>query len=367
MDRVNRVLLRPYELADDEGLARLRSRAYPAWPEAHDDAWHRSIHRWLADAPHAAQMFRWVAATGDRVVGHLAAVPIPYLIDGRSVEAHTPTDFMSWPGYGFHALALMRRFFRTTTDYVACDSVPEAMAIEKSFGVTEVGDLRSEMKLVDPSSYPFRPRGVPQTALVIASIGTRAVDRVLMGAHRGLPVDRLTGFDERFDELLQGVSEGIRCTVRKDASFLSWRYGAGSPQHSPTILAVISGRSLLGYAIMRSTKDRDAYLLDLTASPGRADVARALLHGVVDQARQAGAAFLRYRFVASPTAPSARDLARLGFLNRDGSRYTLPGLRTARRHTLLVRFADEDTHSTASDIDHWSYSIGDGEVSFWVK
>lgn len=364
---VNRVLLRPHEPADDEGLARLRRQAYPDWPEAHDGAWHRSIHRWLAESPYAAHMSRWVATTDDTVVGHLAAVPLPYLIGGRSVIAHTPTDFMSSPGSGFHALALMRRFFRTCPDYVACDSVPEALAIEKSFGVTEVGDLRSEMKLVDPSGYPNRPRGLPRSSLVIASIGSRALDRVLMGAHHRLPVHRLTSFDERFDELVRVVSATVGCTVRKDAEFLTWRYGVGSPQHPPTILAVVSARSLLGYAVVRSTGDRDAYLLDLTASPGRADVASSLLYGVVDQARQVGAAFLRYRFVPSPAAPSARTLARLGFLNRDGSRYTLPGLRTSRRHTLLVRFADDASDSVASDIDHWSYSIGDAEVSFWVK
>lgn len=361
------MLVRPYELADDEGLARLRTQAYPDWPEAREEAWHRSIYRWLAESPLAAQMYRWVAATEDTVVGHLAAVPIPYLVAGHPVVGYTPTDFMSSPGYGFHALSLMRLFFRTCTDYVACDSIPEALAIEKRFGATEVGDLFSEIKLLDPSGYPHRPRGLPRAALVIAGLVTRTMDRALTSAGRSVPITVLNGFDDRFDDLLARVGAGVPCTVQKDAAFLNWRYGAGSPQHVPAILVVLSGGSLLGYAIMRSTKDGDAYLMDLTASPGRPDVARGLLHGVVDQARQAGAAFLRYRFVASPTSPSARALARLGFLNRDGSRYTLPGLRTDRRHTLLVRFADEDTHSIASGINHWSYNIGDGEVSFWVK
>ncbi len=40
--------------------------------------------------------------------------------------------------------------------------------------------------------------------------------------------------------------------------------------------------------------------------------------------------------------------------------------REGRRHTMLVRFADLDLHETALDPANWSYSVGDGEATFWA-
>ena len=65
---------------------------------------------------------------------------------------------------------------------------------------------------------------------------------------------------------------------------------------------------------------------------------------------------VRYRFNESPTSPAVGDLRRMGFFFREG-----------RRHTLLVKFEDRGLHKTAHDTANWSYSAGDGEMSFWVR
>jgi hypothetical protein len=41
--------------------------------------------------------------------------------------------------------------------------------------------------------------------------------------------------------------------------------------------------------------------------------------------------------------------------------------RKGRRNWLLVKFADSGRHEVARHITNWSYSIGDGEATFWVK
>lgn len=362
-----RVRVRPYRAGDDDGIADLRKKAYPRWPEAHDGAWHAGIHRWLERSPLAAESHRWVADAGGSIVGHLAAVPLPYLIAGSRLVAHTPADFMSMPGHGFHALSLMRLYFRTCPRYVACDSVPEATAIEKSFGAREVGDLRSVIKVLDPSRAPGKGDGAVGVALGAAGGISRSVDRALLRSRAGLPTTQvMPDFDERFDSLLERVASAVPCTVAKDAAFLRWRYGPGSPQSPATVIAVVAKHEVLGYAVLRVTSDGDGYLLDLTASPDRGDVACALARAVVIQSWKQGVAFLRYRYLESATAPSPTMLRRLGFLDRHGSRYTLPGLRTRRRHTLLTRFPDARLQAITMDTSGWSYSIGDGEVSYWV-
>jgi hypothetical protein len=36
-------------------------------------------------------------------------------------------------------------------------------------------------------------------------------------------------FDASFDELFERIAAGVPCVVEKDAAFLRWRYGPGSP------------------------------------------------------------------------------------------------------------------------------------------
>ncbi len=72
--------------------------------------------------------------------------------------------------------------------------------------------------------------------------------------------------------------------------------------------------------------------------------------------RKAGVPLVRYRYLGSPTSPKSGDLLRFGFFPRKG-----------RRNWLLVKFADSGKHEVARHITNWSYSIGDGEATFWVK
>jgi hypothetical protein len=143
----------------------------------------------------------------------------------------------------------------------------------------------------------------------------------------------------------------------KDAAFLRWRYGPGSPQYPVTVLAVRDGKTLLGFTVLRMSLGGDnGYVLDLTTRPGRDDVARSLLREAIRHFARARVALIKYRFLESPTSPRTRDLPRFGFF-----------FRNKRAHTLLVKFADCGLQKTALDVANWSYTTGDGEASFWVR
>jgi hypothetical protein len=303
-------------------------------------------------------MHRWVLATGEgEVVGHLAAVPLFYRIGGERVVAHTPADYQVLPGHGFHALSLMRRFFRTAENCVTVDQVQEAMAIETRLGAEEAGKLQYAAKILDVSELPRVPRPL-RPALRLPNWGLGAVDGVLGSVFGGdLEAEVLDGFDASFDELFESVASSVPCVPEKDAAFLRWRYGPDSPQSPVTVLGVRDGETLLGYAVLRVTRKGDnGYLLDLTTRPGRHDVARSLLRDGIRHFAQAGVYIVRYRFLESPISPRTKALWRLGFFPRN-----------SRRHTLLVKFADRGLHKTALDAANWSYSAGDGEMTFWVR
>jgi hypothetical protein len=356
-----KAVVRALEGTDLEGFDRLRTLLYPDRPETFDTDRYFSIWRWLGTHPLADQMQRWVVATEEgEVVGHLAAQPQFYRISHQRVVAHTPADYMVLPGYGFHAITLMRKFFRTCENCVACDVMPAVISVETRLGAEKVGRLQHAARPMNVEGIPAFPKSIPPPLTRPLNWGLRAVDRALVAA---MPVGRLgvevlEGFDESFDELFESVAAAVACVPEKDAAFLRWRYGPGSPQTPVTVLGVREGETLLGYAVlwMKAGGDRRyaSNLLDLMTRPGRDDVARALLKGAIEYFARAGTYTIRYRFLESPTSPRAKDVWRLGFLPRN-----------ERRHTLLVKFADHNLHKAALDPTSWSYTTGDGEASIF--
>jgi hypothetical protein len=387
----------------EEKIAGLRILSYPDFPEVHDVNYYSNLYRWYQDHPLAGEMYRWVSITEEgEVVGHLTAFPQFYRIDGQRVVAHTPGDYMVLPQHGFQAIMLMRSFFRQTENCVVCDMVPAVIGVETRLGAGVVGDLKYWAKLMNVSRLPMpsvpaplrrlfrlpetfapargftdrpgaeaqeveehvappapRPRApIPRPLQKLMNRGLQAVDETLGHGFGGdLEVEAIDEFDDSFDDLFERVAAVVPCTAERDASFLRWRYGPGSPQAPVRVLGVRSGGRMLGYAVLRTAfHGQDGYILDLTALPGRQDVVRALLRASVRAFRQMGVQIIRYRFIESPTSPRPADLGRLGFFRRRG-----------RSHKLLTRFRDKGLRGTTDDLANWSMSFGDGEAGFWLR
>jgi hypothetical protein len=403
-----KVVVRPFDDPSlEDGVARLRIRAYPQFPETRDVEFYSSVYRWFESHLLGDEMHRWVAVAddgqnGSRVVGHLAATPQYYRIGGQRVVAYTPCDYMVDSRHGFQALSLMRAFFRATENCVACDMVPAVISVESRLGAEVAGHLQYAAKLLNVSRLPVpplpspvrrllnleeqtltargyasrpeadphdavehvapplvRPRApIPAPVKGLLNEGLRMVDEALSRGFGGdLTAEVLEGFDESFDELFEKIASKVPCVPEKDSAFLRWRYGPGSPQFPVTVLGVKAGETLLGFAVLMVTMTgQDGNVLDLTTLPERRDVARALLRESVRFFRRVGVQIVRYRFLESSTSPRSSDLRRLGFFYRKG-----------RRHSLLVKFADRGLHNTANDTANWSYTVGDGEASFWTR
>jgi len=387
----------------EDEIAQLRILSYPDFPEVQDVGYYSNLYRWYRDHPLSDELYRWISVTEEgEVVGHLTAFPQFYRIDGRRVVAHTPGDYMVLPQHGFQAIMLMRSFFRQTENCVVCDMVPAVIGVETRLGAGVVGDLRYEAKLMNVSRLPMpsvpaplrrllnlpqqfapargftdrpgadtheveehvappapRPRApIPRPLQALMNRGLEAVDEALGSSFGGdLEVEEVDSFDDSFDDLFERVAAVVPCTAEKDAAFLRWRYGPGSPQAPVAVLVVRSGGRMLGYAVLRTAfHGQDGYILDLTALPGRQDVVRALLRETVRSFRRMGVQIIRYRFVESPTSPRSTDLRQLGFFRRRG-----------RSHKLLTKFTDKGLRQTTDDLANWSMSFGDGEAGFWLR
>jgi len=364
------VVLRPYEDRDLPGTLELRPRVYPGWKDAGDAAWHTAVYDWLGRNPVDAPMHRWVLDDDGAIVGHLAAVPLAYRIGGARVIAHTPTDYMALPGYGFHAVALMRTFFQATASYAACNVAGEVSKIEGLFGPARVAGLQQAVKVLDLGRYPRLASPLLRPLARVAALGIRAVDAIRSRAPSdGVEIgeaDPASAFDASFDQLFEAAASAVTCIPEKTAAFLRWRYGPGTPRPVRLLTARDAAGNLLGYAVARTTGSGDGFILDLSTAPGRRDAARALLVEAVRQFWRERAFVVRYRFLPSAVSAARSDLVRLGFRFPGGTRGVLPGARPERQLELSVKLADPAGQAAAVVPEHWSYNLGDGEASFWV-
>lgn len=388
----------------EKEIGRLRTIAYPQHPETQDYDFYSSVYRWLAKHPLADQMHRWAAVNEDgEVVGFVSALPQYYRINGRRVIAHTPSDYMAHPDYGFYALSLMRTFFRNCENCVACDMVPATIRVETRLGAEVAGQLHYAMKPIsipkvpappmprwlaqalklqertvpvaqgyaepaggsrseeseEPEVVTVRPQlSLPLPVKRLANAGLRLVDEALGRVFgSGVKVENIEEFDASFDELFEKAASSVPCIPEKDAEFLRWRYGPDCPQHPVKVLGVREGGAILGYAVLViAPTGEDAYILDLMTLPERSDVKRALLRESVRFFRRNGARIIRYRFRHSPISVGTGDLRRLGFFRRD-----------IRLNSLLVKFSDPTQNKIAHHVANWAYSIGDGEPAFWMR
>ncbi|MFO7272356.1 GNAT family N-acetyltransferase [Sphaerobacter thermophilus] len=344
-------VVREFEPADLDGVKELRARAFwHATPERLErDA---SIWRWLETHPLAAEhLHRWVLVDGDRIVGFLGAIPQYYRIAGRRVVAHAPGEYMVDSNYGFHAVLLMRAFFRTVENCVTCDWHPEVLRVQGWLGATDVVDLEAFTKPLTTAKLPV---SLPRPVGAVVNLGLRVVDSILTTGRDRFEIKVLDDFDDRFDRFFEAVSSQVPCIPEKDVAFLRWRYGESSPHTASAILAALDGDDLLGYAVLRVTPtDRAGLMPDVTVLPGRHDVARELVRAAARYFRRAGATVIWYRFLASPVGPRPSDVRRLGFIPRK------------RRPRLQVKFADPELHQMAVNAANWAFSYGDEEVGFW--
>lgn len=373
-----------------EGVSRLRSISYPELSGIRGTGRYEAMYLRYRQHPLGDRMQRWIAETeAGEVVGHLAALPLYYRINGQRVVAHTPGDYMVHPEHGFQALSLMRRFFKSVDNCFSCDRIPAVIGAETRLGAEIAGQMKYAVKLLNVSQLPipaltervYRMLRLParlspgqgspgdrssdsRTVIPepVRSLLNRALEgvdqRLLRGYGKLYEVEEAESFDESFDELFEKVATIMPCVQEKDSSFLQWRYGPGSPQSPVTVLCVRDARGLLGYAVLDITQEgHDAYILDLTVVPGYTEVARALLREAVRYSRERGAHIIRYRHLESPTTPRAPDLGRLGFFSRGAE----------RRDSVLIRFEDPALHAVAVDLGNWSYNIGEGEATFWMR
>ncbi len=302
----------------------------------------------------------WVAiADGARVVGYVAALPVPYRVEGQQRWAQTTADFMVAEGFTFHGLSLMKAAFQRFPRQVSLDDVKATQAVLTFMKATRVLSLARWAKPLDARLLHTRTtwgQKVPAAALTPARHALRLVDRLRLP--RDLAPAVPLAFDARFDRWAARECGVTGAAAYRDAAYYRWRYGPGSPQAGARAVGVLGGDGeLAGYAVVARRTDAEAmgHVLELCA-PRDASAALylALLAGAVRELRRLEA------WGAVCHVPTPAPLALQEALETSGF-----AARTYRAG-LYVRPASDEVLTIASallDGHRWDYQFADAEVT----
>jgi hypothetical protein len=303
----------------------------------------------------------WVVLSGERVVGFLGTIPVPYNIGGKPYIAHTTCDFMVHPDARFYGIKLMKQFFAECENLVAADDVDATIKVTTWLGAQDVGEMKRFIRIVDARALRKRQlKRIPLGFFRAENPLLRTFNMLkFRPAGKGIAVTDIKEFDERFERLYRRQVGPQQATVARDLRYMEWRYGKASPQ-SERRIGIVTGSDgdLEGYVVLLGQTDpkgnRRGRILDLHAVGDRKhEVTSALMRFAVNTLRESGAWAVVIHSVTGEHSATENILKSHGFVHRSG-------------HRLLVKLRDDEAMQIAASDSNWSYTYGDSEASHAV-
>ena len=208
-----------------------------------------------------------LAFDGDRLVGHYAGYPVSFWMEERELVAHQIGDTMTDPSIRHIGRGPTSVLGRTAMHFYQnfCEG---KVAFNYGFNVANIQKfslrfLRSDR--VEPVHYRARDR--------FHSLSRWR--RWLPGYH----LELLRDPGAEFDDLFARVASAYRFLIRRDATYLRWRYSQ-APENTSFVVVIRKRTRLVGWSAFRIREDRLLWG-DALFDPNDVDAVEVLLRHVM--------------------------------------------------------------------------------------
>jgi GNAT superfamily N-acetyltransferase len=232
----------------------------------------------------------WLAREGPSIVGQYATMPVRLALKGADIAGSWGMDVMVAPERQRQGIG--EALFRTwDTNVGASLGVGLSPPSRGLFRKMRWPQIRPVPCLVKPlTRRALRNPNWPMPVNRLISAVTYPFIRVVAKTRPlGAQVEPIRYFGARFTELWNAVSPSFGLAVRRDASYLNWKY-AEPPHVRYSIVALKRDETICGYAVyrhLREPRGRVTLLVDFLADPGDRVGFETLLRWVDREARAA--------------------------------------------------------------------------------
>ena len=265
--------VREYQEGDEEQILPMFRRSFYV---------DRSLARWsweYRDNPYGNLKISEAFSEDGRLVAHYAGYPVRFHCEAgtmpRTFEALQIGDTMTEPSVRHVGRGPTSLLGRTVRHFYArfCEG-----RVDFNYGVNTGNIQRFSMSFVGARRLEPLPFFVRETARPVPA------PHPLLQRLAGYRVEKITGFDERWDELFRRVRGDYRLLVERDARYLDWRY-ARCPDAGYFLYAVWRRRKLVGWSVFRHEGGEAA----LGGRPFRSPPPRGLGRAPLPRPRRTGA------------------------------------------------------------------------------
>jgi GNAT superfamily N-acetyltransferase len=329
-----------------------------AWPHRRQDLieprW-----RWMFEAS-AARLGQppqvWLYRDTGRVVGHNGSIPVAVTIAGDQRRTGWLVDTMVLPEYRDRAVGpqLMNAAHDDLPFALSLGQTEQMRGIQLRLGWKQVAPLQTAQLLIRPERV--LKGKLPGPAALAAGWGLRASSalRDITRARPEVSLREIVEFGAPHSALWEAMAIGVTCAVRRDASYLNWKYVA-QPGQDFLRLDVLRAGELRAAAVCmfreadEHYKYRRAFLVDFVAPLDDEPLLVSSLHAVAQAVSDRGADALICLHVGARLTAA---LKRCGFHLREPERF------------LLVRpeGLDERQRAAVTSEDAWFVTHGDSDI-----
>ncbi len=292
----------------------------------------------------------WIAREGTAIVGQYATMPVRLAVKGHEVTGSWGMDVMVAPERQRQGLGevLFRTWDRNVGASLGLGLVGRVLSIvpEAALAGRRAGAVSGEA-----AHAPRVPASALADADQPADLGAHAADRAhrLARAPAGAEVRLIRRFDDSFTELWDALAPKFGLAVRRDASYLNWKF-ATAPHVRYTMAALLRDGRTAGYVVYRHVQEprgRVTLLTDILTDPDDEDGFSTLLRWIDQEARQADSDKIR---TFATHAVFRRLLRRSGYFQ----------VKSTMEFVVKVNGIDVGPEFY-EDTDRWHVTLGDSD------
>jgi GNAT superfamily N-acetyltransferase len=232
----------------------------------------------------------WLAREGPTIVGQYATMPVRVAIKGVEIAGSWGMDVMVAPERQRQGIGEM--LFRTWDQNVGASLAlglsPSSRGVFEKMKWPQVGSVPCMVKPLTRRALR-NPNWPTPINRLISAVTYPYIRIVAKSRPLGAQVEPIRYFDARFTELWTALAPSFGLAVRRDASYLNWRY-VEPPHVRYSIVALKRDETIGGYAVyrhLREPRGRVTVLVDFLADPADRVGFETLLRWVDREARAA--------------------------------------------------------------------------------
>lgn len=232
----------------------------------------------------------WLAREGPTIIGQYATMPVRLSLRGRDIPASWGMDVMVAPERQRQGVGevLFRTWDQNVGASLGLGLSNSSHRLFQKMKWPEVGPVPCLVKPLTRRALrrPNWPMPLNRLVSALTYPYVRAISRTMPLRAQ---IEPIRHFDDRFTDLWSRVAPSFGLAVRRDASYLNWKY-AEPPHVRYSIVALKRDETIGGYAVYRHVQEprgRVTILVDFLADPSDVEGLQTLLRWVDREARAA--------------------------------------------------------------------------------